>query len=97
MSNGPEAAVRQKIVEWANQHNVFLFAVPASGFSYRGVADFIGIAPGGKFLAIKAKAPKGVLSTWQEVFQTKVLARGGVYAIVRGDADLERLSKSLNI
>jgi hypothetical protein len=68
-----------------------LFAVPASRFSQRGIADFIGMVPGGRFLAIEAKAPNGRQSSWQKVFAAKVTANGGVYAIVRGREDLDEL------
>lgn len=48
-----------------------------------GSADLIGIAPGGRFLAIEVKTSKGRATTEQQKFVNAVLTRGGIAGIVR--------------
>jgi len=53
-----------------------------------GISDIIGIAIGGKALAVECKSEKGRLSRSQEIFKAAWLARGGVYVLARGIDDL---------
>lgn len=52
----------------------------------KGMSDIIGILPGGRFLAIEVKKPKGILSPAQKEFLDSVKAEGGL-AIVAYSLD----------
>ena len=54
------------------------------------MSDIIGVAPGGKFLAIECKSAKGKLSLVQEEFLERVDALGGVACVVRSVEELEK-------
>jgi hypothetical protein len=49
----------------------------------KGVSDIIGIAPGGRLLAIEVKAPKGKLTDDQRKFLVSVQDAGGIAFISR--------------
>jgi len=48
-----------------------------------GSADIIGISPGGRFLAVEVKAPKGVTSFEQQRFIDHVNKTGGIAGVAR--------------
>ena len=52
-----------------------------------GSSDLIGIAPGGRFLAVEIKTPTGKATTEQLRFIEAVRARGGVAGIARSPAE----------
>ena len=52
-----------------------------------GSSDLIGIAPGGRFLAVEIKTCKGRATTEQLRFIEAVLARGGIAGIARSPAE----------
>lgn len=53
-----------------------------------GWADLVGCDSTGRFIAIEAKAPKGVQSEFQRAFQEDVERRGGLYVLARSVDDL---------
>ncbi len=57
-------------------------------FGRVGSADVIGIAPGGRFLAVECKSSTGRLSEAQRNFAARVQACGGLYLVVRQVSDL---------
>ena len=69
-------------------------------FGMPGVSDILGILPGGRFLAVECKRPKGgVLSPCQKDFLGNI-QRNGVVAIVAHSAselheELERMRKEI--
>ena len=52
-----------------------------------GSSDLIGIAPGGRFLAVEIKTPTGKATTEQLRFIEAVRARGGIAGIARSPAE----------
>ena len=52
-----------------------------------GSSDLIGIAPGGRFLAVEIKTPKGKATPEQLRFIEAVRARGGIAGIARSPAE----------
>jgi hypothetical protein len=52
-----------------------------------GSSDLIGIAPGGRFLAVEIKTSKGRATTEQLRFIEAVRARGGIAGIARSPAE----------
>jgi hypothetical protein len=59
-------------------------------YSMRGVPDII-LIDGGHFIGLEVKAPKGVLSNDQRIFQRLLEAAGGSYHVVRSVDDLVAL------
>ena len=67
-------------------------------FGHVGSADIIGVLPGGRFLGIECKAPRGNLSRHQLEFGQRVRADGGIYMVVRSVDDLiEQLQELENL
>ena len=52
-----------------------------------GSSDLIGIAPGGRFLAVEIKTPTGKATPEQLLFIEAVRARGGIAGIARSPAE----------
>ena len=52
-----------------------------------GAADLIGVGPGGRFLAIEVKAPRGKVSREQTQWGAIIRKHGGFYAVVRSVPD----------
>ena len=67
-------------------------------FGHVGSADILGVMPGGRFLGIECKAPRGNLSRHQLEFGQRVRADGGIYMVVRSVDDLiEQLQELENL
>ena len=77
----PEAKVKTKIKAVLKEHNVY-YAMPiGTGYGNAGVPDFLCCA-GGTFLAIEAKAGKGVTTLLQEKNLREISEQGGVSLVV---------------
>ncbi len=61
----------------------------------RGVADLIGVLPGGKFLAVETKTAAGKLSPEQAAFLDNIRAAGGVAVVIRSLDELVSLLDTL--
>ena len=62
-----------------------------------GSADLIGVSPGGKFLAVEAKAPSGRVSDAQCRFLLAVNRAGGIGFVARSAEDaLKQLEERLH-
>jgi hypothetical protein len=60
-------------------------------FSPKGMSDIIGVAKGGRFLAIEVKAPGGKPPTvWQRAFMEQVRKHDGIAFVATSVADVER-------
>ena len=57
-------------------------------FGLEGSSDLVGILPGGRFLGVETKSPKGRLREQQGVFRARVEQLGGLYLLVRDLEDL---------
>ena len=67
-------------------------------FGHVGSADILGVMPGGKFLAVECKAPRGNLSRHQIEFLDRVRQEGGVAIVARSVDDLiEQLQELENL
>jgi hypothetical protein len=74
------------------RQNSGALTTPAGGFlrsaDINGVADIIGLLPGGRFLAVECKSDRGRQSPAQRTFQAMVEEAGGLYVLARGIDDL---------
>lgn len=90
MAQTPEGLVKQKIRKILVQHDVFYFLPVSNGMGKIGISDFICCLPNGKFLAIEAKAGKGVATELQKQFLLAVQCHKG-YALIVNENTLDEL------
>lgn len=89
----PEAKVKAKIKALLKEHNVY-YAMPiGTGYGNAGVPDFL-CCVSGKFLAIEAKAGKGVTTLLQEKNLRQIRESGGT-ALVINESNLTMLGEVL--
>ena len=103
--NIPERLIQKSILQFLAANRIFVFRVNTMGvydpmfkgyrrhsaFSIRGVADILGIMPGGRFLAVEVKAAKGRQSPDQKHFEELVKRAGGIYVLARSIDDVRFL------
>lgn len=102
-----EAEIQKAILELLAYRRIFRFRVNQQGVPThrndgswrpsptRGVADILGILPGGRFLAIEVKRPGGKLTQEQALFLSLVNANGGLGFVATSTRDVEeRLTKA---
>jgi len=63
----------------------------ASSQSKKGIADILGVLPGGIHLEIEVKSKIGKQSPDQFIHQKKIEALGGVYVLARSVKDIEHI------
>jgi len=81
MAATPEKLVKDKIKKILKENNVY-FAMPmGTGYGNSGVPDFL-CCVGGHFLAIEAKAGKGIPTALQEKNMRDIKAAGGTALVV---------------
>lgn len=80
-----EASVQRAIIKALQTRGCYVVKVLAA--SRAGVPDLLVCAPGGRFLALEVKAPKGRVSPRQEVELGMARAAGATAAVVRSVAD----------
>lgn len=84
MAQTPEAKVKEKIKKILKEHDVY-FAMPmGTGYGNSGVPDFL-CCVSGKFVAIEAKAGKGIPTALQEKNLRDVKTAGGTALVVNED------------
>jgi hypothetical protein len=87
MAQTPEAKVKAKIKAILKAHNIY-YAMPiGTGYGSSGVPDFL-VCLNGEFLAIEAKAGKGVPTALQEKNLKQIREAGG-RALVINEESLE--------
>ena len=95
MAQTPEAKVKEKIKKILKEHKVY-FAMPmGTGYGNSGVPDFL-CCVNGRFLAIEAKAGRGIPTALQEKNMRDIKAAGGVAMVVNED-NLDELSIEIAI
>ena len=93
MASTPEAKVKEKIKKILKENNVY-FAMPmGTGYGNSGVPDFL-CCVGGHFLAIEAKAGKGIPTALQEKNMRDIKAAGGL-AMVVNENNFDFLSQTI--
>jgi pantoate kinase len=89
MSTTPEAKVKAKIRAILKEHNVY-YAMPiGTGYGNSGVPDFL-CCVNGKFVAIEAKAGKGVATALQLKNLSEINKAGG-YTCIINETNLDYL------
>lgn len=90
----PEGVVKRNIKKLLNAAQVYWVMPVSNGMGVHGVPDFL-ICHQGRFIAIEAKAGKGVTTALQEKHLADIRAAGGV-AVVINETNLHILQEILN-
>jgi|ERR1035437_265651 hypothetical protein len=94
----PEAKVQKAIIQWLLAHRVIL-AVTDAGAAHRlgvsmgtgvptGWPDLTCLFPGGYFVGIECKAPRGKQDAAQKTYQAAIEDRGGIYILAHSLEEL---------
>jgi len=89
MASTPEAKVKEKIKKILKEHGVYYAMPMGTGYGNSGVPDFL-CCVNGKFLAIEAKAGKGIPTALQEKNLRDIKVAGGI-ALVINETNIEEL------
>jgi Holliday junction resolvase len=89
MAATPEAKVKAQIKKILKEHGVWYAMPMGTGYGNSGVPDFL-CCVNGKFLAIEAKAGKGIPTALQEKNLRDIKAAGGI-ALVVNETNIEEL------
>ena len=81
MASTPEAKVKEKIKKILKEHGVYYAMPMGTGYGNSGVPDFL-VCLNGEFLAIEAKAGKGIPTALQEKNLRDIEKAGGRTLIV---------------
>ena len=95
MASTPEKLVKEKIKKILKEYGVYYAMPMGTGYGNSGVPDFL-CCVNGKFLAIEAKAGKGIPTALQEKNLRDIKAAGGDAFVVNEDG-LEDLKAYLNL
>jgi len=97
--NTPEGRIKAAILRYMERRGFFAWNNPSGAvriapdrwihFGRKGSSDILGILPGGRFLAVEAKAQDGRLSPEQKEFLEKVRGLGGLALVVRSWKELD--------
>ena len=83
----PEALLTKSIRHLLNSAGVFHYKAWGGPMSAPGVPDIIGCFKG-RFIGIEVKAPKGVVSSYQQNFIDRINEAGGIGIIARSLDDV---------
>jgi len=89
MASTPEAKVKEKIKKILKEHGVYYAMPMGTGYGNSGVPDFLCCIKG-RFLAIEAKAGKGIPTALQEKNLRDIKVAGGI-ALVVNENNIEEL------
>jgi pantoate kinase len=95
MASTPEAKVKEKIKKILKEHGVYYAMPMGTGYGNSGVPDFL-CCVSGHFIAIEAKAGKGIPTALQEKNLRDIQAAKGT-ALVINETNIEKLKEILTI
>jgi hypothetical protein len=96
-----ESVIQRAILEFLAWRGIFVFRVNQQGVPLhdgsaeyrpsptRGVADILGVLPGGRFLAIEVKRPGNNPTDSQAQFLSRVASAGGLAFVATSVGDVE--------
>lgn len=96
-----EQGIQRTILEYLRWRGIFCWKNNTAGIYVKarntyipshapGVSDILGVLPGGRFLAIEVKAPKGRVSPHQQQFIDSIIQRGGLAFVAHSVQEVEK-------
>ncbi len=96
-----EQGIQRTILEYLRWRGIFCWKNNTAGIYVKarntyipshapGVSDILGVLPGGRFMAIEVKAPKGKVSPHQQQFIDSINQAGGVAFVAHSVEEVER-------
>lgn len=95
MASTPEAKVKAKIKAILKEHGVWYAMPMGTGYGNSGVPDFL-CCVSGRFIAVEAKAGKGIPTALQEKNLRDIKAAGG-FALVVNENNLGELEARIKL
>jgi hypothetical protein len=106
----PEGAVVKVCLEYLALRGIYAYRQNTGAAEYQnktgkkrfvrygkpGASDIVGLLPGGRFIAVECKAPRGRLSELQAAFLQDIERMGGLAVVARSVEDLEKSLMELN-
>lgn len=98
-----EADIQRAILDWLRVNGIYAFRNNQQGVPLhdgsgryrpsptRGVADILGVIPGGRFLAVEVKGRRGKPTPQQAEFIARVNEKGGLAVVATCILDVERV------
>lgn len=97
MATTPEGKIQNAICKWLQSQHILFFRVnnmpvfdarlggyrSMGEFAMKGIPDIIVIPPDGIFTGIEVKAPRGVQSADQKLFERRCVHNNGRYFLVK--------------
>ncbi len=93
MADTPEKKMKRRVDAVLKANDIWFFAPQSGIYGRAGIPDRIGIAPGGRMLAVEVKAPgakRGLTELQKKAIMDMRLA-GAMCFVVDSDADLHEL------
>jgi hypothetical protein len=84
-----EADIQAQVKDWLKWHGWFVIKIHQSLGSYKGIADLYALKDGVN-IWIEIKTAKGVISEYQQKFETNIMGHGGSYMVIRSVEALEK-------
>ena len=85
-----EKVIMKQIKLGLEAHGWFVFRVPPSLYSDKGLCDLVAVK-NGVSVFIEVKNPKGKQSDAQKIFESRIMGAGASYILARGIDDVEHL------
>lgn len=81
----PEGKVKNRIRALLDFVGAWYFMPAQWGYGRRGVADFVGVLPGGRMFAIECKSSKGRATELQQMEMIRITLVGGLVLVATPD------------
>ena len=100
MARKKESEIQSEIIKYLKKQGIFcwrnnntaVYDPKINGYrsftGLKGVPDILGILPGGIFIGVEVKTPRGKQSADQVLFERRCKRLGGVYIVARSVKDI---------
>ena len=93
-TNVTEKKIQRDIISFLRKHSFSVDILTISSYGRKGMADIVGCAPDGRFIAIEVKRPGGKLTVMQENWLAEKQHHGGVVFVAYNVDDVKSVLTS---